>query len=74
LNEWQNASYTERYQLFCQKLVRERLYDAACIVTSSRAEGPRGVYHEPDAEIGFRNFASALIGHAAGIARLQGKR
>lgn len=30
--EFRGASYAKRYELFCQKLVRERLYDAACFL------------------------------------------
>jgi hypothetical protein len=71
--EWRGASYAKRYELFCQKLVRERLYNAACFLTSDASEGKRGIYHEPCKEIGFRAFASSLIGHAAGIAQMQGK-
>ncbi len=72
--EWRGASYSKRYELFCQKLVRERLYNAACFLTSSKDEGQRGVYHEPCSEIDFRTFAASLIGHSAGIVQMQGKR
>jgi hypothetical protein len=68
-DEWKGASYAKRYELFCQKLVRERLYNAACFLTSSKKEGVQGQYREPNAEIDFRSFASSLIGHAAGVAR-----
>jgi hypothetical protein len=71
--EWRGTSYAKRYELFCQKLVRERLYNAACFLMSSKEGGARGVYHEPCAEINFGAFASSLIGHAAGIAQMQGK-
>jgi hypothetical protein len=69
--EWNDASYVRRYELFCQKLVRERLYDAACFITSAKKEGLKGIYHEPNQEIGFKAFAGSLIGHVAGIARTQ---
>lgn len=69
--EWQGASYAKRYEVFCQKLVRERLYDSACFLTSSEKEGARGIYHEPCLEIGFKAFASSLIGHVSGISKLQ---
>jgi Restriction endonuclease XhoI len=69
--EFQDASYTKRYELFCKKLVRERLYSAACLIKSSKSEGVNGVYHEPSVEIGFKSFAASLIGHASGIAKMQ---
>ncbi len=71
--EWQGASYSKRYELFCQKLVRERLYNAACFLTSSREEGERGEFHEPNVEVNFKTFASSLIGHASAIAQLRQK-
>jgi hypothetical protein len=72
-NEWRGTSYAKRYELFCQKLVRERLYNAACLLVARRDEAERGIFHEPCAEVDFRTFASSLIGHATGIAKLQGK-
>ena len=71
--EWRGTSYSKRYELFCQKLVRERLYNAACFLTSSKEEGLKGAYQEPCAEIDFRAFAASLIGHSAGIVRMHGK-
>ena len=62
--EFQNSSYTDRYRILCQKLVRERLYDAACLILSNAKEGMRGEYFEPTEEIGFRNFAASLTAHA----------
>jgi hypothetical protein len=73
-DEWRGASYARRYELFCQKLVRERLYNAACFLTASSSEAERGQYHEPNSEIDFRTFASSLIGHAAGISQMRGKQ
>lgn len=70
-DEWRGASYAKRYELFCQKLVRERLYNAACFLTSSKDEGVNGKYHEPCVEIDFRTFAASLIGHSAAIARMR---
>jgi hypothetical protein len=71
--EWRDTSYALRYELFCKKLVRERLYSAACFLMSSKVDGASGIYNEPSPEIGFKSFASSLIGHASGIARMRGK-
>lgn len=68
-SELKGASYSKRYELFCERLVRERLYDAACLLLSSRNEGLSGRYSEPDPEIGFRNFAASLIAHAIAFVR-----
>lgn len=64
LPEFRGASYATRYELLCRKLIRERLYDAACLILSDRTEGRKGHYCEVDAEIGFQAFAAGLIGKA----------
>ena len=72
--EFCNSSYAKRYELFCLRLVRERLYDAACFIMSTREDGLQGKYREPCDEISFARFASALEGHAAGYAKLREKK
>ena len=67
-----NTSYKDRYQILCQRLVRERLYDAACFVTSSK--DPAEPIHEPEPELGFTNFAAAIVGRVAYIKALDGGR
>lgn len=59
--EFRNASYVKRYEFFCRKLVRERHYDAAFFATSSRADGLKGVYQEPAADLTFEIFARSLF-------------
>jgi hypothetical protein len=62
--EFKEASYARRYEILLTKLVRERLYDAACFLMSNAVEGPRGVYREPMAELGFQNFIASLLAKA----------
>ncbi len=69
--EFRNASYAKRYELLCTKLVRERLYDASCLLLSDRAGGLAGRYREPSEEVGFRNFAASLMGKAMSYARIR---
>jgi hypothetical protein len=59
--EFKGASYKKRYQVLLTKLVRERLYDAACFILSDSKTGLQGDYHEPSAELCFNNFAAALV-------------
>lgn len=68
--EFKYTSYAKRYELFCERLVRERLYDAACFLMSNEAIGLKGGYIEPNEELGFKAFASSLIGHAMGYAKI----
>lgn len=63
------TSYKDRYQILCQRMVRERLYDAACFVTS--AADPSVPVHQPLPELGFDNFVAAIAGRAAYIRALK---
>lgn len=66
--EFRDASYARRYELFCQKLVRERLYDAACFLLSDSRGGPKGQYKEP---LSFAQFVGSLTGRAVGYAKVR---
>ncbi len=59
-----DASYVRRYELLCQRLVRERLYHAACLILSEQETGPQGEYEEPENEIGIDRFMTSLTAHA----------
>jgi hypothetical protein len=67
--EFKNASYAKRYEILLTKLVRERLYDAACFLTSNAADGPKGIYREPAPELNFQNFVSSLLAKAIAVAQ-----
>jgi hypothetical protein len=62
------TSYADRYRILCQRLVRERLYDAACFVTSSA--NPSEPVDEPDPELSFSTFVAAVAGRIAYIKAL----
>ena len=66
---FQERSYEKRYELMCERLVRDRLYDAACFFTSNAAGGRRGEYREPNEELNIRNFAISLHARAAAFAQ-----
>lgn len=68
--EFRDASYARRYELLCQRMVRERLYDVACLILSDRTNGIRGAYREPSPELSFRVFVATLIGRATTFAQL----
>jgi len=61
----------DRYALLCRRLVLERLYDAACLIMSSRETGPDGEYREPDPQLSFRLFATSLVAHVSTFAKLR---
>ena len=66
---FQERSYAKRYELVCERLVRDRLYDAACFFTSNAETGRRGQYREPNNELSIKNFAISLYARAAAFAR-----
>ena len=69
MEEFRHVSFADRYELLLKKLVRERLYDSACLVMSSQKEGKRGEYREPNEELAFKNFAASLIGKITGFVK-----
>jgi hypothetical protein len=71
--EFKTASYADRYELLLTKLVRERLYDSACFLMTTREGGLRGEYKEPNAELSFASFVQPLLGKAMAIAATQEK-
>ncbi len=58
--EFMDASYTRRYEILLTKLIRDRHYDNACLMTSSKQEGLKGVYHEPSPELSFSLLLNSL--------------
>lgn len=69
--EFKNASYLERYDLLCQKLVQEQLYTTASLITSKRSAATNGEFSEMSTMTGLKTFVTALAGHvAAEAARL----
>ncbi|MEW6200155.1 MAG: PaeR7I family type II restriction endonuclease [Planctomycetota bacterium] len=59
--EFRGTSYAKRYEILLTKLVRERLYDAACLLLTDRDGGPRGQYREPIEELAFVRFVESLL-------------
>ncbi|MBB1493318.1 restriction endonuclease [Paracoccus sp. MC1854] len=66
--EFRGASYLQRYDLLCQKLVRENLYTAACTLASPREAKETGTYADMSELTSLRSFVSAFAGHIAAAA------
>lgn len=62
-DEFEEASYVDRAELLCLRMVRQRLVDAATFLTSDRETGPTGEYDEPNQELTFRRYLSSLVSH-----------
>jgi hypothetical protein len=54
---WHGTSYQDRFGIFCERLMAEQLYDAACYVTSS-AENPKPI--ELVESLDWRHFSAAI--------------
>jgi len=58
---FKGASYCQRAELLCRRLVLERLYDAACLLLSTSEESTK--ITEPANDLTFRRFVAAVRGH-----------
>jgi hypothetical protein len=56
------ASYRQRYEVLCRRLVLERLYSSACFIVATSAKSTRITQPAPD--LTFQRFSAALRGHA----------
>jgi len=70
-DEFRDASYAKRYEILLTKMVRERLYDAACLILSPSDARRRGEFSEPCAELKFANLAESLVARAIAYSRTQ---
>ncbi len=58
------ASYAQRYELLCRRLVLERQYDGACLLLTDRDHAQaQPNYREPAADLGAEPFLRGLLGH-----------
>jgi hypothetical protein len=69
--EFREASYAKRYEILLTKLLRERLYDGASLLLTSRSAGRRGRFTSPSQELSFRTFAAELGARAMAFAKMR---
>jgi len=63
--EFQSASYIQRYDLLCRKLMQENLYTAASVITSPATAARNGRFTEVSEMTGLRNFITTFAAHIA---------
>jgi type II restriction enzyme len=63
--EFQGVSYLKRYDILCQKLVREQLYTTAALITSERTAVNTGEFASISEMTSLRAFVAAFAGHIA---------
>lgn len=63
LEEYIDASYRKRYEIFCNKLLLERQYSSVCFVTTEHS--PDAISHAyPCERLSFEAFAVSMLGAA----------
>ena len=69
--EFKSASYLKRYDLLCQRLVKEQLYTTAAIIAAHRSAVDTGDFADLSNMTSLKTFVATLAGHvAAEAARL----
>ena len=63
--EFTGASYAQRYDILCQRLMREQLYTTASLLLSPRSAAKTGAFSELSEMTGLRSFVTTLAGHVA---------
>jgi hypothetical protein len=63
--EFNRASYADRYNILCRKLVQEQLYTTATVLLSPRSAVTTGEYTEMSELTGLKTFVATLAGHVA---------
>lgn len=70
--EFEGASYADRYNILCRKLVQEQLYTTASVIISPRSAVDTGDYLELSDMTGLKTFVTELAGHVAAEAARAG--
>jgi type II restriction enzyme len=71
LQEFKGASYMQRYDLLCQKLIKEQLYTTASVIASPRSAIESGEFVDLSPMTSLKAFITSLAGHiSAETARL----
>lgn len=63
--EFQGASYLQRYDLLCQRLVQEQLYSTAAVLASPRSAVKTGAFSNMSELTSLKTFVTTLAGHIA---------
>lgn len=72
LDEFVDASYLKRYEIFCRKLLLERQYDSACFLTTGKDEKGKLFADCPDPNLSYRTFLTSMLG--AALAHVNARR
>lgn len=70
-DEFEDATYKDRMELLCLRMVRKRLVNDAVFMLSDEERGLDGEYWEPNDELRFNRFANSLASHVKGHIDIQ---
>jgi type II restriction enzyme len=63
--EFRGASYLKRYDILCQRLIKENLYTTASVLATPRAAVQSGEYQNLSEMTSLRAFVTSFAGHIA---------
>jgi hypothetical protein len=63
--EFVNASYIQRYELLCRKLMQENLYTSASVIASPASAARTGSYADVSEMTGLKSFLTSFAAHIA---------
>lgn len=63
--EFDGASYLQRYEILCRRMVQEQLYTTASMITSTRAGGLNGEFSDLSEITSLKRFVATFSGHIA---------
>ena len=66
--EFKRASYAQRYDLLCRKMVQEGLYSSATFLASTKEAAKNGAYRHLSELTALKSFVTAFAGHIAAAA------
>jgi hypothetical protein len=70
--EFNGVSFLKRYDLLCQKMVKEQLYSAAALLATPADSGESGAYWELSELSGLETFVTGFAAHVAAEAARSG--
>jgi len=63
--EFEGASYADRYNILCKKLVQEQLYTSACVMLSPQSAKKTGDYSDMSELTSLKTLVTTFAGHIA---------
>ena len=70
--DFKGSSYIDRYNILCKRLVSEKIYDAACVVTTPSSAIADGEYGSVEPATSLDDFLYALASHVRRLANAAG--